>query len=113
MVRLTSPAQPLQRAWQLSDANLRAVAAASPQDVLKMLLIAVEQRNYPALLRLLSTSERLALEAQLTERLERLRAALIKPTIEIKGDRARIEYDPRFFIDLVREGASWRIADLN
>ena len=113
MVKLTAEAQPLQRAWQLSDANLRAVVAPTPQDVLKLLLFAVEQRNYQALLRLLSTSERLALEAQLTERLERLRAALVKPTIEIKGDRARIEYDPRFFIELVREGNSWRIADLN
>ena len=101
------------KSWQLVDANLQAVAAGSPQDVLKLLLLAVEKRNYPALLRLLSTEERKALEAQLSERIDRLRAALVKPTIEVRGDRARIEYDPRFFVDLVREGDSWRIADLN
>lgn len=113
LVRLTAETQPLGRVWLLDDANLRAVAAQSPHDVLKMLLVAVEQRSYSALLRLLSASERQALEAQLSERLERLRAALVRPTITVKGDHARIEYDPRFFIDLVREGESWRIADLN
>lgn len=113
VVRLDGETQRFGQAWLLSDANLQVVAAHTPHEVLKMLLLAVEQRNYAALLRLLSADERRALEAQLTERVERLRGALVKPNIEIKGDHARIEYDPRFFIDLVREGDSWRIADLN
>lgn len=112
-VRLVAQPRKLGTVWQLGDANLQSVSAPTPHDTLKLLLFAVEQRNYSALLRLLSTEERRALEAQLTERIERLRAALVKPTIEVRGDRARIEYDPRFFIELVREGDSWRIADLN
>lgn len=112
-VQLVAARTMVGKSWQLVDANLQAVAAGSPQDVLKLLLLAVEKRNYPALLRLLSTEERKALEAQLSERIDRLRAALVKPTIDVRGDRARIEYDPRFFVDLVREGDSWRIADLN
>lgn len=99
--------------WRLGDANLQTVFAPTPQDALRLLLSAVEQRSYLALLRLLSEDERRALEAQISERIERLRASLVKPTIEVRGDRARIEYDPRFFIELVREGNSWRIADLN
>jgi hypothetical protein len=113
VVRLDGAPQRFGQAWLLSDANLQVVAAHSPQDVLRLLLLAVEQRNYAALLRLLSADERRALEAQLNERVERLRGSLVRPNIEIKGDHARIEYDPRFFIDLVREGDSWRIADLN
>lgn len=112
-LRLTAEKETWGRVWRLGDANLQTVFAPTPQDALKLLLSAVEQRSYLALLRLLSEDERRALEAQISERIERLRASLVKPTIEVRGDRARIEYDPRFFIELVREGNSWRIADLN
>lgn len=113
VLRLLAETKPTGTVWLLSDANLQRVTAPTPEDVLKLLLLAAEQRNFPAILRLLSADERRALEAQLSERIERLRAALIKPNIEIRGDRAKIEYDPRFFIELRREGESWRIADLN
>ncbi len=113
VIRLLAEAKTTGTAWRLADANLQRVTAPTPQDVLRLLLLAAEQRNFPALLRLLSADERRALEAQLTERIDRLRAALVRPTIEIHGNRAKIEYDPRFFIELVREGDSWRIADLN
>ena len=85
----------------------------TPQEALRLLLLAAEQRNFSALLRILSSEQRQALEAQLSERIERLRAALLRPSIEVSGDRARIEYDPRFFIELTREGGSWRVTDLN
>lgn len=113
VVHLSAVSSTLGKSWLLSDASLRAVSASTPADALRLLLLAAEQRNFPALLRLLSSEQRRALEAQLSERIERLRAALLRPNFEVSGDHARIEYDPRFFIELTREGDGWRITDLN
>lgn len=104
--------------WRILDPDLQAVRAQTPEAALRLLLAAAEQRNYPALLRLLTKSERQSLEAELTERIERLRANLsrgqpIETATETTTDRARIQYDPRFFIDLRREPDGWRIADFN
>jgi hypothetical protein len=104
------------RAWQVVDPDLAAVSAESPETVLRLLADAVEERNYFALLRLLSTAERQAIEAELRERLDRLRMSLSrqKPLpIEVEGDKAHYQYDPRFFIDLVRQKDGWRVLDLN
>jgi len=101
-------------AWRVLDPDLRVVRAQTPEAALRLLLAAAEQRNYPALLRLLTKSERQSLEAELAERIERLRANLSRgQPIETSADRARIQYDPRFFIDLRREQDGWRIADFN
>jgi hypothetical protein len=101
-------------AWRILDPDLQVVRAASPEAVLRLLLAAAEQRQYPALLRLLTRGERQSLEAELTERLERLRAHLSQGApVESTGERARLQYDPRFFIDLKREPEGWRIADFN
>ena len=100
--------------FRVLDPDLQSVRARTPEDALRLLLLAVEQRSYPALLRLLSTSERQNLEAELRERLERLRGALSRGLApEVNGDRARLLYDPRFFIELKREPDGWRVADFN
>jgi hypothetical protein len=104
--------------WQIAEPDLAVVHAETPEQLLHLLVEAVEQRNYFALLRLLSTSERKALEAELRERVERLRNSLARsrqtaPPIEVHGDRAHYQYDPRFFVDLVRERDGWRVLDLN
>lgn len=127
--------------WRILDPDLGAIHAETPERVLSLLINAVEQRNYFALLRLLSASERQAIEAELRERTERLRMSLsnlsqqkkppgpnltphnpaapplqeatLPSAIEVRGDRAHYQYDPRFFVDLVREKDGWRILDLN
>jgi hypothetical protein len=102
--------------WQVADPDLAAVHAETPEQVLRLLIEAVEQRNYFALLRLLSTTERKALETELRERIDRLRSSLSRkksPAVEVRGDRAHYQYDPRFFVDLVRERDGWRVLDLN
>lgn len=100
--------------WRIFDPDLQIIRAQTPEAALRLLVAAAEQRNYPALLRLLTRAERQSLEAELTERLERLRSTLSRgQQLETTGDRARIQYDPRFFIDLRREQDGWRIADFN
>ena len=111
--------------WRILDPDLQIIRAQTPEAVLRLLLTAVEQRNYPALLRLLTKAERQSLEAELAERIERLRTNLSRPPSSpasetapenpptTTSDRTRIQYDPRFFIDLKREPEGWRISDFN
>ena len=100
--------------WRVLDPDLQIIRAQTPEAALRLLIAAAEQRNYPALLRLLTRAERQSLEAELSERLERLRSTLARgQQLETTGERARIQYDPRFFIDLRREQDGWRIADFN
>lgn len=115
--------------WRILDPDLQIIRAPTPEAALRLLVAAAEQRNYPALLRLLTRAERQSLEAELNERLDRLRSTLSRglptettgtaagptggPTSTTTGDRTRIQYDPRFFIDLRREQDGWRIADFN
>lgn len=108
--------------WLIADPDLSTVHADTPEQVLRLLVDAVEQRNYFAMLRLLSASERQAIEGELKERIQRLRASMSRrqnaaqpplPFLEVRGDRAHYQYDPRFFVDLVREKDGWRVLDLN
>lgn len=116
---LIPPSGRSQSGWRIADPDLSTVHADTPEQVLRLLIDAIEQRNYFALLRLLSASERQALEGELKERLERLRASMSRrqnaaqPPLEVRGDRAHYQYDPRFFVDLVREKDGWRVLDLN
>lgn len=115
---LVPPSGQIQSGWLIADPDLSTVHAETPEQVLRLLIDAVEQRNYFALLRLLSASERQALEGELKERIERLRASMSRrqaapQLLEVRGDRAHYQYDPRFFVDLVREKDGWRVLDLN
>lgn len=135
--------------WRIAAPELTPVATATPEAAVRTLLDAIDGRNLGLLLRLLSAPTRQAVEEELQERAERLRAALAKgisttvepvpptepkrqppgsatpgsspttgatapvPRIEVTGDRARLQYDPRFFIELIREKDGWRIRDMN
>lgn len=126
--------------WSIANPDLAAVHAETPEKALELFIHAIEQRNYRALLRLLSFAQGQAIEQEIRERTERLRTSLAQkksfvnpstaippgpsalpptgspsptPTFEIYGDRIHYQYDPRFFIDLVREKDGWRILDLN
>jgi hypothetical protein len=130
-----------QQRWRLAEPVPGRARPQTPEEALRLLLQAAEQRSYPAVMRLFSPVQRRAIEAELTERIERLRDALTspidshpqvnngrsppgqgRPTIEVKGDQARFQYDPRFYIDLRKDSgrgrpddadAGWYIQDLN
>lgn len=119
--------------WRVAQAELSAPDASTPEAALRGLLAAMEQRSFSAVFRLLSAKTRQAVEEELQERVLRLRNALqAAPTvnletrsvgapsssfsgirIEVRGNQARIQYDSRFFIELVRESEGWRIRDMN
>lgn len=134
--------------WRVVDPDLSRVRADTPEAALKLLLDAVDQRSFPAMLRLLAPAERQLIEAEIRERAEKLRAVLSRglanlaepgagpegaqatetgatrrpgtttpapPTLppsttrpgltfsrDARGERMRLQYDPRFFIELQR-----------
>lgn len=159
-LNLLEVAESGRREWRLLQPEPSPPAADTPLAALQQLLRAVEQRDYHAILLLLGQKERQALESELNERADRLRAALatlaaqariaeseaaqtrdrnkdgqnkdgrdnkdkrplltqsLPPdapaelpgssstpglAIEVTGDRARLRYDPRFFVELRRE----------
>ncbi len=100
--------------WRLVGTTLGELRAATPEDALRALAQALESRRYDLLLAVLGGPLRSEVERQLRERLERLRGALQKgAAIEVTGDRAHLQYDPRFRVELKRQDGEWRIYDLN
>lgn len=136
-------------AWRVVDPDLSRVRADTPEAALKLLLDAIDQRSFPAMLRLLAPAERQLIEAEIRERAEKLRTVLsrglanlaepaagpeggapasdpgttrrpgtatpappplppssTRPGLTIsrdaRGERMRLQYDPRFFIELQR-----------
>jgi hypothetical protein len=103
-----------ERQWRMVSATLGDLHAATPEEALRHFVTAVESRRYDLLLGILADPLRGEVERQVRERLERLRAALDRPhDLEVNGDRARFQYDPRFRIDLQRQNGEWRVYDLN
>lgn len=122
--------------WHLARPSLATPDIQTPVAALRGLVQALERLSFAAVLRLFSAQARQALEQELRERVERMRAALQKLeaaqgmpslarptpeanqpaagiTVEVLGNRARIQYDPRFFVEFVREADGWRVRDLN
>lgn len=122
--------------WQVARPSLATPDIQTPVAALRGLVQALERLSFASVLRLFSAQARQTLEQELRERLERMRAALQKLeaaqdapslvgsaqdahqpaasiTVEVLGNRARIQYDPRFFVEFVREADGWRVRDLN
>jgi hypothetical protein len=110
------------RAWPLvHDSDRWRIAAAhpidpggdTPEDALRRLIAGVDAHDFDAVVALLAEPLRGTLESALADRLARLKAALRRGAIEASGNTARVRYDPRYHLDLVRENGRWRVADFN
>jgi hypothetical protein len=99
--------------WRLTAVRPLAPGGDTPEDALRRLIAAIEERDFEALVGLLGEPLRSTLEQALAERVARLKAALRKGAIEASGNVARVRYDPRYHLDLVQENGRWRIADFN
>jgi hypothetical protein len=99
--------------WKVSAVRPLEAEAATPEEALRRFVEALEARDFDAVLRLLADPLRATVEQALNDRLEHLRRAARGGLIETSGDRARIRYDSRYHLDLVKENGQWRIADFN
>ncbi|MCS6915631.1 MAG: hypothetical protein RMK29_00015 [Myxococcales bacterium] len=113
-MRLSLERAPHGGQWLVRDVRWQGARADTPEEALRLLLEAAERRSYAAVLQLLTSAQRQLVEAEVRERVDRLRAALSRrQPIEIRGERARLQYDPRFYIELRKEPEGWRVHDLN
>ena len=98
--------------WRIQGGPVPGQPARTPEEAVRLLVRAVERNDLSAFLRLLSAPAAEQVQRRIRERLERLKAALHRP-IPSEGDRATLQYDAKFRIELVREGDEWRIADFD
>lgn len=116
---LTYPAGPralltLERGseWRIEEGIAVAPGAATPIEAIRAFIRAVESRSYEAVMRTLSKGVRENIERDITERMTKLKAAL-NQEIEVTGNKARLQYDPKFRIELLNEDGQWRVLDLD
>jgi hypothetical protein len=84
----------------------------TPADAIKAFIWAVEKRDYQAVMKLVSKSMRETIEREITDRLERLKEGLNRE-IEVTGNKARLRYDRRYKLELIKEGGQWKILDFD
>ena len=97
--------------YRVSSAQALPAVSASPSQALSQLRAAVEERDYRALLRLLTTAARTAAEQERAILLDDL-GQPSSLSIEVDGDRARVTLPSGREIELKREDGSWRFDDL-
>ncbi len=98
--------------WKLEEGIAVAPGAATPIEAIRAFIRAVESRSYEAVMRTLAKSVRENIERDVQERISKLKAAL-NQEIEVTGNRARLQYDPKFRIELMNEDGQWRVLDLD
>jgi hypothetical protein len=98
--------------WRLAAARPLEPGGTTPQDVVRRFTQALEARDFDGVMQLLGDPLRGVIERELAERLARLKTAGAKD-VQVDGDRARIRFDDRYFIELKRENGHWRVADFN
>ncbi|MFH2008805.1 MAG: hypothetical protein ABI333_19615 [bacterium] len=98
--------------WKIVGGVSGGFDSMTPRQAVMALVRALEARNFSAFLRLLSKPRREKLVQELTLRLEKLKANLDRD-IEVTGNRARLQYDPRYWIMLIKENGAWKVIEFN
>lgn len=98
--------------WKIEEGIAVAPQAATPIEAIRAFIRAVEQRSYETVMRTLVKSVRENIERDINERMSKLKAAL-NQEIEVNGNKARLQYDPKFKIELMNEDGQWKILDLD
>lgn len=98
--------------WRISEGITVKLQAATPTDALRAFVKAVEERDYQAVMQLVSKSMRETIEREISDRLERLKKSLDRE-IEVTGNKARFQYDRRYKIELIKEDGQWKILDFD
>jgi len=99
-------------AWRIVAPRSAELGGATPADLLARIVAAFERRDADAIVRLFADPLRSAVERELAERLEGLRSLSRQP-VTPDATRLRLRYGGRYYIELVKEGGTWLISDLN
>jgi hypothetical protein len=97
--------------FRVASADTLPSGARTPVEALEGLKKALARRSYPALLRVLSSKARTAVEMDMRS----LEAGLADPkTLDVKvtGDRAEVEIPGGHAVTLERDGGTWRVDDV-
>lgn len=97
--------------FRVAAAETLPSAARTPSEALEGLRRALGRRSYAALLRMLSTESRGALESDMRS----LVSGLADPSsldVRVNGDRAEVEIPGGHAVTLKREGGIWRVDDV-
>lgn len=98
--------------WRIRGGVGAGFDSLTPKEAILALVRALESKNFPAFLKLLGKQRREKFLRALNLRLEKLRANLDRE-FEITGNRARLQYDPQYWIMLVKENGIWRVVEFN
>jgi hypothetical protein len=98
--------------WRLATPRISSAGAASPEDAVLRFTEALERHDLDGLLDLMADPLRSQVERELLDRLQRLKASLHKE-IQVNDSKARLRFDDRYYLDLVRENGRWRVSDFN
>jgi hypothetical protein len=101
--------------WRLETPLLTSSRASSPQEAMRLFATALEDRNFYAVARLLTSTRRDGLNAQLDAFVAGLRGSVGRE-VTIQGDRAIIEWKEgakTWRVTLKREEGEWRIDDID
>ena len=93
--------------WKINE-DVTTPQTTTPVEALRAQIQAMEQQDYQGLVRLLSTAARTGLK----DRLEKLKKG-IHLEIEVTGNRARLQYDPQYKIELRKEEGQWKIDEFD
>lgn len=99
-------------AWRIVAPRSAEAGGATAADLLARVVAAFERHDADAVVRLFADPLRSAVERELADRLEGLRALARQP-IAPDATRVRLRYGGRYYIELVKEGGTWLINDLN
>ena len=98
--------------WRILGGVGSGFESTSPREAVHALVRALESRSFSAFLRLLSKTRQEQFLREMSLRLEKLKANLDRD-FEVTGNRARLQYDPRYWIQLVKEKGVWKIVEFN
>jgi hypothetical protein len=93
--------------WKINE-DITTPRTRTPLEALQALIQAMEHHDYQGLVRLLSKAARAGLE----DRLTKLKKG-IHMEIEVTGNRARLQYDPQYKIELHKEEGQWKIDEFD
>ncbi|MCA9667553.1 MAG: hypothetical protein KC503_18260 [Myxococcales bacterium] len=100
--------------WRIDGGISVAFQTATPMDAIKAFVRAVQQRSYEAVMKLLARSVRKGIEQDIQERMSKIQRWIKNENeIEVTGQRARVRYDARYKLELVKEDGQWKILDFD